>query len=285
MPEYYLGIDVGYSQRRPTTGLCLITVDHAHLRWSDRHNTGTEEDRRLRDLKSLVPKDTSLAGVGIDGPLARDLKVVDHYRSADALLSRGPFQKRCKPGQTDSGTGKRLHEHATKLAKLVLSLRDEKCLDLHDATHPDHIHEARILEVFPTSFLAVLLSEQDFSELQTPIPRGKKSDAFWKKAVREGYLKHLVETLAPQKSLETPLESTKNHDHRAAFICALAALCVAKNQYVAVGDPEDGHIMLPPFQLWQPWARDALHRNIETMGKNSSDHKNAQVLSNGIPWD
>ena len=237
-----------------------------------------------------MPKGTSIAGVGIDGPLARNLKIVDRYRSADALLSRGHFQRRGKPGQTNSPTGRDLHAHATKLAMLVISLWNEGYLDIQAAEHPDPIYEARILEVFPTAFLAVLLSDDDHTALrdqftQEKIPREKKSDAFWKKAVREGYLKHLVETLAPQKSLETPLESTKNHDHRAAFICALAALCVAKNQYVAVGDPEDGHIMLPPFQLWQPWARDALHRNIETMGKNSSDHKNAQVLSNGIPWD
>ena len=96
-------------------------------------------------------KDTSLAGVGIDGPLAHKLNKVNRYRSADALLSRGPFQKRCKPGQTDSGTGKRLHEHATKLAELLLSLRDDKYIDLRDATHPELIHEARILEVFPTA--------------------------------------------------------------------------------------------------------------------------------------
>ena len=56
------------------------------------------------------------------------------------------------------------------------------------------------------------------------------------------------------------LESITNHDHRAAFICALAALCVARKQYVAVGDPEDGHIVLPP--ILQPWAEDSLRKNL-----------------------
>ena len=119
MPEYYLGIDVGYSQRRPTTGLCLLTIDQSILRWRC-YNTGTKEHQRLKDLRSLVPKGTSLAGVGIDGPLVRDLKIVDRYRSADALLSRGSFQSRGKPGPTNSPTGRDLHAHATKLAMLVL---------------------------------------------------------------------------------------------------------------------------------------------------------------------
>ena len=179
-----------------------------------------------------------------------------------------------------------------------LSLQSEGYFDLQDADHPDHIHEARILEVFPTSFLAVLLSDADYAAIsdrypQGKIPRGKKSDEFWKKAVREGHLKQLVETLAPQKSLQTPLESIKDHDHRAAFICALAALCVARDQYVAVGDPEDGHIILPPPQFWglgpsprdHPWAEVTLRENINTVRKNVGNHAKAQILCNGMPWD
>lgn len=193
MPEYYLGIDVGYSNSRPTTGLCLLTIDQTNFRWSNCHNTGSGDSERREALRSLVPKGTSLAGVGIDGPLTSHLNVVKHYRSADALLSRGLFQKRGKPGQTNSGTGKRLHEHATRLAKLVLSLETEEYLYVQDATHSDAIHENRIVEVFPTAFLAVLLSDTDFTAISNRfqherIPRGKKSDEFWKKAVKEGYL-------------------------------------------------------------------------------------------------
>ena len=133
MPENYLGIDVGYSKSRRTTGLCLITIDQTSLQWRC-CNTGTEESERWEDLRSLVPKGTSLAGVGIDGPLARDLKKVnDRYRSADALLSRGHFQRRGKPGPTNSPTGQDLHTHATKLAKLVISLWNEGYLDIQAA--------------------------------------------------------------------------------------------------------------------------------------------------------
>ena len=78
MPEYYLGIDVGYSKSRRTTGLCLITVDQTSLQWRC-CNTSTEESERWEDLRSLVPKGTSLAGVGIDGPLGPVHANVPHY--------------------------------------------------------------------------------------------------------------------------------------------------------------------------------------------------------------
>ena len=289
MPEYYLGIDVGYSKSRRTTGLCLITIDQTSLQWRC-CNTGTKEHQRLKDLRSLVPKGTSLAGVGIDGPLARNLKIVDRYRSADALLSRGHFQRRGKPGPTNSPTGQDLHAHATKLAMLVLSLQSEGYLELQDADHPDSIHEARILEVFPTSFLAVLLP---FEHVPTKVKRGERSDKLWETAVREHCMQRLVERLAPDRSLKESLESIKDHDHRAAFICALAALCVARDQYVAVGDPEDGHIVLPPPQFWglgpsprdHPWAEVTLRENINTVRKNVGNHAKAQILCNGMPWD
>ena len=289
MPEHYLGIDVGFSESRRTTGLCLLTIDQTSLQWRC-YNTGTEESERWEALQSLVPESTSVDGVGIDGPLARDIKVADHYRSADALLSRGRFQRRGKPGPTNSPTGRDLHAHATKLAMLVLSLQSEGYLELQDADHPDSIHEARILEVFPTSFLAVLLP---FEHVPTKVKRGERSDKLWETAVREHCMQRLVERLAPDRSLKESLESIKDHDHRAAFICALAALCVARKQYVAVGDPDDGHILLPPSEFWapelstddRPWAEVTLRENINTVRKAGGHFAKAQILGNGMPWD
>ena len=90
--------------------------------------------------------------------------------------------------------------------------------------------------------------------------------------------------ISPQMRLSEPLESITNHDHRAAFICALAALCVARNQYAAVGDPEDGHIVLPP--IFQPWAEDSLRKNVGSVRKlgKYSNHDMAQVILNGSLW-
>ena len=69
MSEYFLGIDVGYSRRRATTGLCLITINKDLFKWQCL-NTGTEHSRRQQILEELLPDGVTLTGVGIDGPLA-----------------------------------------------------------------------------------------------------------------------------------------------------------------------------------------------------------------------
>ena len=73
MPKHYLGIDVGYDRRRRSTGLCLITVHRANFIW-ECLNTSTDRDERLQDLRNLIPRNTTLSGVGIDGPLVQCLR-------------------------------------------------------------------------------------------------------------------------------------------------------------------------------------------------------------------
>ena len=115
-----LGIDVGFSERRDTTCLCLFEWSEALVKLRFK-KVGTCADARSAALISLIQNPIHLAAVAIDGPLTRGLRIVPHYRSAEALLSRGVFQKRGKPGQTSSPTGQTLHWHATQLANIVLS--------------------------------------------------------------------------------------------------------------------------------------------------------------------
>ena len=287
--EYALGIDVGYSERRRSTGLCLLKICRGVLSW-ECLNTGTNECDRLKDLRDLVPKGTHLLGVGIDGPITPSLRVVPHYRTADALLSRGPFRFRGKPGQTSTPSGQMLHYHATLLAKLVLGLQEQEHLSLAKATHPNPVGDRRILEIFPNAFLGVLLPDRAFSGLRL---YRDASDRFWEIAIRKRYLNNLIDTMAPQVTLCSPLNTVVDHDHRAALICALAVLCVARNRYIAIGDPVDGDIILPPDECWgegqdgEPWAEAALRHNLEPVRRNQGNfpnHEKARLLRNGAAW-
>ena len=290
--QFALGIDVGYSKTRRSTGLCLLELTSSTLRWQC-FNTGTDETLRFNDLRALVPRGTNLLGVGIDGPITPGLRVVPHYRSSDALLSRGVFAKRGKPGATSAPSGQQLHLHATLLAEIVLQLQDEGHFIFDRSTHPDPVHPSRILEVFPNAFLSVLLPDAAFEGLRL---KRNASDVFWLIAINEGrYLERLVDALAPNCRLETPLEDVTDHDHRAALICALAVLCAHRNQYVLSGDPVDGDIILPSRQFWgegpdgssQPWAETALRKSIEAVRRNTGNfpnHEKARVLRNGQPW-
>ena len=290
--QHALGIDVGYSKTRRSTGLCLLTITPDTLRWQCL-NTGTDQSQRLEDLRSLVPRGANLLGVGIDGPLTPGLRVVPHYRSSDALLTRGVFSKRGKPGATSAPSGQRLHRHATYLAKLVLQLQREGHFTLIPATHPNPVHKSRILEVFPNAFLSVLLPDAAFHRLR---PKRNASDLFWEASMREGKrLENLIKSLAPGRRLGEPLGAVTDHDHRAALLCALAVLCADQNRCVLSGDPIDGDIILPPHEFWgegppdadQPWAEIALRKSIEAVRanpKNYPNHEKARVLRNGNPW-
>lgn len=286
MVAYVLGIDVGYSDSRRSTGLCLISIDEDSFEWQCL-NTSTDRDQRLRDLEHLIPKGVSVLGVGVDGPLVPDLKLTKHYRPADALLSRGCFQRRGKPGQTSSLVGQDLHRHATLLAKLALELRDSGLMSIAQSTHSNQIHTCRIVEAFPTAFLSVLLADDDF------VPTGrKKSDAYWDVAVHIGYLSRLIQFLLPGARTSQRIEELTDHDHRAAFICALTALGVASHQFVAVGDPQRGDIILPAAELWglnqanEKWAEETLKANVTKVRANRkfTIHRGARILQNGEPW-
>ena len=180
--------------------------------------------------------------------------------------------------------------HATLLAKLVLGLQEQEHLSLAKATHPNPIADSQILEVFPNAFLGVLLPDKDFSSLHL---YRDASDRFWEIAIRERYLNKLIDAMAPQVTLKCPLSSVVDHDHRAALICALAVLCVARNRYVAIGDPVDGDIILPPDECWgegpdgEPWAEATLRHNLEPVRRNQGkfpNHEKARLLRNGAAW-
>ena len=298
MPEHYLGIDVGWSRRHATTGLCLITLDPDGFQWECRNST-TSEDERKDDLRSLIHNGTALTGVGIDGQLAGGLVAVDHYRAAEALLNddaNGVFEGRCNPwGTDDNQKGQPLHHHATELANLVLELKRNEHLNIDCANHLDQIHKYRIVEAHPTAFLAFLLADCDY-----PVERRwnqPRSDAYWEIVVQKGYLQDLIQQLAPEcplDGLDERLSQIRNHDRRDAFVCALTAMCVSKQQYVAVGDPRYGDIVLTPFESWgrgpdgEPtWAEIPLREAVIAVlvnGDNNPNHSDARVICNGCQW-
>jgi hypothetical protein len=64
------------------------------------------------------------------------------------------------------------------------------------------------------------------------------------------------------------LRSIRDPEERGALVCASSALCVAAEPFVAVGDPDDGDVILPPLHLWggspggRAWAEETLRGNL-----------------------
>lgn len=257
-----LGIDVGFSERAQTTNFCLLTWSDAWIavRFAPAGSSRTERLAAFHGLASGLPLDA----VAIDGPLTRGLRVVPHYRSAEALLSRGLFRKRGKPGQTNSPSGQQLHHHATQLAGLVIEHGQ-----IAAATHSEAIHSRRVVEAFPNAFLAVLTPEDRIPEI-----RRDATDKYWGVLVDQGdFLVGLLNYLLRNRESNLQLRSVQNHEERGSFVCALTALCAAADLFVAVGDPDDGDIILPPLERWGAtsdrtvWAETALLENLASLDK------------------
>lgn len=100
-----LGVDVGYSLNRHTTGIAWMSP------------TGVGADKVTADelsrLQALPPK-LSVDQIAVDGPLVPNQH--RRARTVESRFSRGAFQRRCKPGFSHFGQGLQLREAAHKAA-------------------------------------------------------------------------------------------------------------------------------------------------------------------------
>lgn len=238
----YLGIDVGFSNNVRSTGICIIDqtaaapVQCAHV--------GTNET--FRAIADLLKHRKPLA-ISLDGPLvptrtgALRFRLARRYRSCERLLSGGIFQKRCKPGPTNSPRGFSLHQQTTALANGLIR----------------KFPRTLIQESFPNAFLGVQLPSSSF---QTPIRRGIKSDVFWRHCVEQKQLASLIGFLFKKNAgaIHEAAAALDNHDERAAFVCAMTACGAHRNVNSLIGNGKDGSIALPPKEFIQKWAWDAI---------------------------
>lgn len=240
-----LGVDVGFSKSRPTTGIA----------WSGNGEFGaakTHSDWERR--RQHLPPATNFSIIAIDGPLvpigSPDLLV----RTCEQLLARGTFQKRCKPGSSHFGTGLHLKRAALDTANQVRHL-------VSTPLFPTAVFEdVAIVEAFPNAFLGVLLADHTFATRQ--IVRGKKFDWMYEHAVKAGRFAELVSAIGwDAPDLLQRIEAERDHEKRAAYICLLTAACAALGKAEVVGDAITGWIWLPPKDLWAGWAREALETN------------------------
>nr|WP_246806837.1 DUF429 domain-containing protein [Ensifer sp. ENS04] len=240
-----MGIDVGFSRSRPTTGIA----------WSSNGTFGatkthTDWERRRQHL----PATTTFSMIAIDGPLVPAGSPDTLVRTCEQLLARGAFQKRCKPGSSHFGTGLQLKRAASDTAQQFRHLGSVPMFG--KAVFP----EVAIVEAFPNAFLGVMLEDAAFAGGQ--IARGKKFDRMYEVAVESGRLSALMSQLAwNAPDLLHAIETQYDHEKRAAFICLLTAACAAAGNAEVVGDPVSGWIWLPPKDLWAGWAIAAMHQN------------------------
>tara|TARA_R110002020_G_scaffold16586_7_gene58608 strand:+ start:2595 stop:3383 length:789 start_codon:yes stop_codon:yes gene_type:complete len=237
-----LGIDVGWSLRSASSGICRLDWNEQAISWTLAHFTGHPDDRAAS--LAAVAGEHMLLAVGLDGPLRGDLAVIDRYRLAERVLSQKALASRIsQPGSSRSPVGRLLNHHTNQFASMLLERGR-----LAEARHAHAVHRLALFEAFPTSFLGLML--------ETPEKglRQQRSDRYYEALVADGTLARLLAHHLPGRVLAGKLASVRNHDERAALICAITALGVAGQDYVAVGDA-DGWIVLPPRAFIADWAQ------------------------------
>jgi predicted nuclease with RNAse H fold len=238
-----LGIDVGFSERRKTTGIAAYTFGQpARL-----HCVGSLPENRAEVLLDRPLYDA----IAIDGPIVPTATNPEQViRRCERLLSKGPFGNRCKPGFSHFGTGLKLRKAATMIASEMQGYRRHSGV--------------RVVEAFPNAFLGVMLDDKTYAAFER-IPRGKKSDIFFTQASRDRTFDRLFECLGwddavlQEQIQAVACETTRvSHEHRAALVCVLTGACALSDQAAYVGDEVGGSICLPPLCLWAAWAKAAL---------------------------
>lgn len=257
-----LGVDVGWSANKKTTGACV-------LRWSAKD--ATIRPVRLATanwdgLSEMLRPHEAILALAVDGPVRGTLDEIGTYRDAEMMLTRGFAERIGKPGQSSSGNGRKLNAAANEAARGILAK-----YEVAPASHQAKIHKCAIVEAFPTSFLGVMLDDGPAP------PHGARSDAYFLHLLgpngnrppvpsTDRFL-GLLDRLLPGRCLQVGhLGAIVDHEERAAAVCAFTALCVVARKYVAVGDPTNGYIVLPPradagCAGLQPWAWNIIKDN------------------------
>ncbi|MBB2835845.1 UNVERIFIED_ORG: putative nuclease with RNAse H fold [Rhizobium esperanzae] len=241
-----LGIDVGFSKSRPTTGIA----------WSKNGEFGSARTHSDWERRSrYIPAATIFSAIAIDGPLIPVGADDSLDRLCERLFIRGAFQTRCKPGLSNHGYGKDLRRAASQTAAQVLHMAAPG-MAIEKAIRPS----TSVIEAFPNAFLGVLLPEARFAS--PGAGKRKKFDWLYDHAIDSGVLGALFHALKWQNSpLLDAVSVERDHEKRAAWICMLTAACAATGMSEIVGDDKGGWFWLPQAELWAPWARDALEKN------------------------
>ncbi len=243
-----LGIDVGYSSKKRSSAICRLDWDDHRVNWTNDRFRADMADRQ-RAIEG-VGGGILVAAAAFDGPLRRGFDLIGHYRIAERMLTRRVRSRIGKPGQSSSPVGKKLNDAANVCVDAVC-----RGCRIGPATHAIRIDDYAIVEAFPTAFLGLMI--EDPMNLSTK--RRDRSDVYFE--YLRDFLKRFLGHLLPGRELATRIEEVANHDERAALVCALTALCVVANDFTAVGDNNDGWIILPSRAFVQNWAWDALEAN------------------------
>jgi hypothetical protein len=248
-----IGVDVGFSKTRETTGIACVDGEKLYL---DR--AGTEWNSR----REKVPPSFQAPVIALDGPLLPASADGLVRRSCEYAFIQAPFHNRCKPGLSHFGTGLKLRraaaEACTQFGEFVSFPAPSKRGVRVSRRGP-------IVEAFPNAFLGVLLPESRFPAPK--LKRGHRFDWLYGQALEAGRLEPDFLGLDLPDEVWRRLKEERNHELRAALICLLTAAFAVHQTAAVIGESAGGWFWLPPYSLWEPWAKCGLAKAAEEIAE------------------
>ena len=242
------GLDVGLALNRKTSGVAMIVGRSIDL--SRRHGGAHAYGPILAHAPFQM--------IAIDGPILPVGGDALSVRAVERLFASSLFQRRCKPGFSHVlGTGLQLRMAAGSAADCLAA-----AAPLVGASVPT-CRPGSIVEAFPNAFLGVCLDHPCYGAMPA-LKRGRKFDWLYEQWIRCDLVARLP-VPGHLEELPTRFACTSNHEERAALICALTALLTARGTFTAIGDETGGWFFLPPWEVWQPWACDAVEAGCERL--------------------
>jgi hypothetical protein len=265
MQTNLMGVDVGFSKTRPTTGIACLDGDQIYLG----RTLTTWESREAQ-----IPSGFHPSVIAIDGPLLP--QGADHcvHRYCESVFIHAPFHKRCKPGLSHWGLGLELRQASAEACAQFSCALASSVLNNRNIIR----YDGPIVEAFPNAFIGVLMSEVELQSAPK-LKRGRRFDWLYEQVVTTGRLESMF-----SQDLEMPdefwlrLRSERNHELRAALICLLTAAFAAQGTAAIIGDSIGGWFWLPPWSLWQSWATQGLESAAKKMALKSNSVMNPPIL-------
>ena len=242
-----LGVDVGFSLTRKTTGLAWrvggrIEVSIAGSSW------------QLR--QSVLPKGVQFSLAALDAPVIASEEILP--RACEAVFYRRPFWNRCRPGLSHHGRGLNLRRAGRDAVLQFGSV----LIPRTPIQNPKSIPRVPVIEAFPNAFLGVLLRERDYVATDQG-RRQSKSDWLYDRAIEGGVLDRVLQHLGwDDRETRARVKSEKDHDKRAALVCLFTAGFAHTGDATIVGDIAGGWFWLPPKALWELWALEGLEEAV-----------------------
>ena len=291
----HIGIDVGWSEKRPSCGVAL-SDGRLPLRGSRRClRLGGGRIRaacfRLSDLALVLsewsseqPEQLADAIIVIDGPLGPG-GPPDHDRAVDKQCGTGAFKGRAQPTPISHPSSKPFVGATYKLLE-ALGPNTFVCIN---GERPQA--GITIIETNPTVALAVMMPQVGLGEIPTrkrPLPfRGAlvaaKSDWYW----RKGACRQVARALATGKGCDE-IAGVSDHEMCAALTCLALAHQFSQtacdgSRAVALGN-SDGVYLLPADvdRSWMDGFRSVCWGRV-SFGDHGSDYDNDIKTASMLP--